>query len=91
MFVFYIHLRFSSCVPAELRHFANSYQIFFLHVFGDLPSPILFGVVTKATSYQWAMVILWSLLLPGFMFLFIGGIIALFKHRRQKSSYQTIS
>jgi hypothetical protein len=32
-----------SCLPSELRNFGMSYQIFFLHAFGDFPSPFLFG------------------------------------------------
>ncbi|KAL0482342.1 sphingolipid transporter Spinster [Acrasis kona] len=65
-----------NCVQPELRHFANSYQILFLHAFGDLPSPFLVGVISDATDMNIAFLVMWCALFPGLIVLGIGGVLA---------------
>jgi MFS family permease len=64
-------------VQPDLRHFANSYQIFFLHAFGDLPSPFIVGIISDASNMNLAFLIMWCLLFPGIVVLVVGGILAL--------------
>ncbi|KAL0477585.1 hypothetical protein AKO1_015408, partial [Acrasis kona] len=73
----------NNSVEHDLRHFANSYQIFLVQGLGDMLSPFLFGIVSDNLNIKWAMIILWSFLVPAIVFLFVGGFIALFYHRRQ--------
>ncbi len=65
----------------NLRHYANSYQIFLLHALGDLPSPFIFGVLKDVINWMWAMAILWVLLVPGF-FLLLGSAMIAFRNYR---------
>jgi MFS family permease len=74
-----------ACLPTELRHFGMSYQIFFLHLLGDFPSPFLFGVVADASSMKWAMVGLWSMLFLGILFMTPGALWALRKHKIEQN------
>jgi len=70
-------------VEPELRHFANSYQILFLHAFGDLPSPFIVGVISDASNMNVAFLCMWCALFPGIVVTGIGGILARRKAKQQ--------
>jgi hypothetical protein len=92
--LFFAHLHLSRLrlsIPVELRHFANSYQIFFLHALGDLPSPFMFGLIAELIDMRWAMIITWSLLFPGLAFLAAAGVFALSNMRREIEQVQVVS
>jgi hypothetical protein len=49
-----------SCVPNQLRGQANAIAIFFMHLFGDFPSPFFIGYIISFDLFWGVMVtILW--------------------------------
>eukprot|EP00762_Andalucia_godoyi_P002245 ANDGO_07587.mRNA.1 putative sphingolipid transporter spinster homolog 3 len=59
-----------SCVPEALRSHAIAVQIFFIHLLGDFPSPVVTGVIADKTDLFFALLVL-SLLLVVSTILFL--------------------
>ena len=46
-----------SCVSEELRPQAVAISIFFMHLFGDFPSPFLIGAINESAGMYWGTII----------------------------------
>ena len=76
----------SSC-DEELRDFAISFQILFLRVLGDLPSPTVFGWFADLTnSLDIANVIIWCLLILCALCYALATIFAYVKYRKLRNT-----
>jgi MFS family permease len=90
LFVFGItspmNVAFLNIVPKNLRNFSMSFQIFMIHIAGDMPSPVIFGRLAdafgKAKGVLVAVHFLWAMFIFSIIFFFFTWIIARSKARR---------
>ena len=40
-----------NCVPKNLRGQANAVAVFFMHILGDFPSPVIIGYIFEYSVY----------------------------------------
>ena len=83
-----MNVAFLDVVPKNLRNFSMSFQIFVIHLCGDMPSPILFGMLAdgfgKKRGVLVAVHFLWSVLVLAVIFFFFAMLIARSKAKREE-------
>ena len=61
-------------VPKHLRNMAQALMIFWIHLFGDIPSPLITGVLYEYIGMYYAMVCLITGVLIGCVFYYFSWV-----------------
>ena len=73
-----------SSVPSSLRGQANALAVFFMHLFGDFPSPYIVGLVNQFVGTKWGMMMLVSWLFVGAVAWTLAWVMAVTARQRGK-------
>jgi len=85
-----LNLILISCVPKGVRTHSMSVFIFLIHLLGDFPSPMGFGLLKDLTDILWAMRIFWVLLIATFFAYIFGAVFSLQELGQYKKKKQPV-
>lgn len=80
-----INIILISVVPKGVRNYSVSIFIFCIHMFGDFPGPIVFGILKDQISLIWTTRSFWCVLIISVVFYFIGTCTSIYQYIRFKT------